>query len=144
MKMGVLGCSGPANGSVGGRLSMLTVLTPPTRSFPPILFYQQVRRHPSKYTNNYGGALPHTSQSLLLPTCAKTQKKFWFLPHLRQNLKIYTGAFAHFWGPLHPSTSHFHFLGPGAKPLAAAKRRIYYSRGYCERRAKLLWKIMST
>ena len=52
---------------------------------------------------------------------------FWFLPHLRQNpkifllfatfcgkiQKIYPGAFAHFWGPLHPSYPHFWFFGPG-------------------------------
>ena len=88
---------GPANSSVGRRLQMLTVLTPPSHSFPPILFHKQVRRRS--------------------PTATPPL-------HLHQNTKISPVAFAHFGGLLHPITPFFHILGLGLSVRACQSTAI--------------------
>ena len=54
------------------------------------------------------------------------QKNFAFKPTASYKPKISAWGFYQFWGPLHPSTLIFLFLGPWAKPPVALQHSIYY------------------
>ena len=61
---------------------------------------------------------------LVFATSAAKSNFFCFLPHFAAKSKKFTRAFAHFWGPLHPSTP-FLFFGPGGFAPCCGKRQHY-------------------
>ena len=105
------------NNSVGGRLTTRTDIEPWSHYFPPNLLYQQVRRSFATASNGPHQHPQHISRFFAVRhTCGKIQKKNGFCRVCDKIKKFIPGAFAHFWGPLHPSTPILIFGSGGFAP----------------------------